>query len=89
MSRYEVNRFLHDLSVDETARAAAQRDPADALRAYDLDDEERALLLDGQVGQLHQRGVHSFLLHHLQRFGVGGMTLETYVQRIRHETGDS
>lgn len=66
-------------------RTAARQDPAAALAPYDLDDEERSLLLSGEVGVLHRRGVHAYLLHHLQRFGVFGMTLPLYVARIRGE----
>lgn len=83
MSLYEVSRFLHDLSTEEAVRTAARQDPTAALAAYDLDDEERSLLLSGEVGALHRRGVHAYLLHHLQRFEVFGMTLPVYTARIR------
>ena len=53
-----------------------------------LSDEERELLLAGDVGRLGRMGANFFLLHQLGRFELFGLTLPTYAQRIRAEYRD-
>lgn len=83
MSIYNVNKICHLVVHDPSFRKRMQEDPAKAIADFRLTDEERKALLEGDVGRLCRLGAHSFLLGHLQRFGLVGLTMELHVQRIR------
>jgi hypothetical protein len=83
MSVYAVNYLCRELLRDHAFRAAMKSDPAGALRRFDLTDEERAALLEGDVAKLYRMGVNSFLMGYLCRFEVCGLTLDVYNERIR------
>ncbi len=44
----------------------------------DLTDEERRAVLAGDVGALYLRGANTYLLFHLLRYKVLGLTLDSY-----------
>ena len=50
-----------------------------------LSENERELLLAGDVGALGRLGANFFLLHQLGRFELFGLTLPIYAERIRAE----
>jgi hypothetical protein len=83
MSAYAVDtvcwRILHDREFRETVRS----DPADALEEFDLSPEERAALIGGEVGRLFELGAHPFLLRYLAIYGVAGLDVERYSERMR------
>jgi aromatic-ring opening dioxygenase LigAB LigA subunit len=88
VSAYAVNKLarltLHDLSLREQMRS----DPEAVVASFaGLSDEERAALLAGQVGRLHELGAHSFLLGYLARYGLVGLTQEIYAERMRASRG--
>lgn len=88
MSAYAVNKLarltLHDLALRERMRTW----PEEVVASFPgLTDEERAALLAGQVGRLHELGAHSFLLGYLARYGLVGLTQQVYAERMRASRG--
>ena len=82
MSIYNVNYLLRELLRDHEFRAAMKDNPAEALKACDLTEEERALLLAGDVAGLHRLGVNDFLMGYLPRFGIAGLDPKSFGERI-------
>jgi hypothetical protein len=64
MSLYQVQKFLFHLNRDERVKSQFQADRADALANYELDDEERQALLEGDIGLLYVLGVNGQILMH-------------------------
>ena len=87
MSIYAVNKVCRRVVRDPQLRERLRSDPDRALREATppLTDEERDLLLTGDVGRLGRMGANFFLLHQLGRFELLGLTLPTYAERIREE----
>jgi len=83
MSIFAVNYLCREVLRDHAFRAAMKADPAKALAPLDLTDEERRLLVAGDVGQLFRLGANGFLMNYLARFEVCGLNAETYNQRMR------
>ena len=78
MSAYMINKICHRVGHDDAFRAALDAEPAAALAAFDLTDEERSLLLAGEVGRLFELGAHPYLLGHLTRRETLGITVEAF-----------
>ena len=87
MSIYAVNKVCRRVVREPAFVEQLRADPERALRAArpPLSDEERALLLAGDVGRLGRMGANFFLLHQLGRFELFGLTLPEYAARIRAE----
>ena len=83
MSIYAINKICYRALHDVAFREAVQRDPAAAIAGLPLTGEERQALLAGEVGRLYEWGVHPFLMGHLTRYGLFGLTVTTYSERIR------
>jgi hypothetical protein len=83
MSIFAVNHLCRELLRDRAFRAAMKADPAKALAALDLTDEERRLLLAGDVGALYRLGANAFLMNYLPRFEVCGLNQQSYNERMR------
>jgi hypothetical protein len=64
MSLYQVQKFLYHLNRDERVKAQFSANRAAALEGYDLEDEERQALLDGDIGLLYVLGVNGQILMH-------------------------
>lgn len=89
MSIYAVDKLCRRLVHDPALREALASDPEPALRAArpPLSDDQIDALLAGDVGRLSHAGANHFLLHQLGRFGLFGLDLPTYGQRIREAYG--
>ena len=87
MSIYAVDKVCRRVVREPEFVASLRDDPERALRSAQppLTDEERALLLAGDVGRLGRMGASFFLLHQLGRFELFGLTLPEYAARIRAE----
>jgi hypothetical protein len=87
MSVYAVNKVCRRIVSEPELRAQLAADPEAALRAArpPLSDEEVALLLAGDIGRLSRLGANNFLLSHLARFELLGMTLPEHGRRMREE----
>lgn len=88
MSVYHVDRLCHRIQHDPALREALARDPLGTLARWPLTQEERALLLAGDVGRLYEMGCHPFLLGHLTRHETLGVTVERYSDSIRRACDD-
>ena len=88
MSIYFVHKIAHQVAKNPAFREAMKRDPAAAIAGYRLTDEERRALLAGDVGRLAQLGAHGYLLGHLARNEVLGLSMRNYPERI-HEPGST
>jgi hypothetical protein len=87
MSIYAVNKVCRRVVSEPKLRAQLATDPEAALRAArpPLTDEEMALLLAGDIGRLSRLGANNFLLSHLARFELLGMTLSEHGRKMRAE----
>jgi hypothetical protein len=83
VSIFAVNYLCREVLRDHAFRAAMKADPAKALAALDLTNDERRALIAGDVGALFRMGVNGFLMGYLARFEVCGLNVETYNQRMR------
>lgn len=82
MSAYMLNKICHLVGKDDDFRAALEADPDKALAPFDLTDEERRLLLAGEVGKLFELGVHPYLMGHLTRDETLGITVDAFSRRM-------
>jgi predicted LPLAT superfamily acyltransferase len=82
MSAYMVNKVCHKVGHDDAFRVALDKDPEATLAAFDLTDEERGLLLAGEVGRLYEMGAHPYLLGHLTRHETLGITVQAFSDRM-------
>jgi hypothetical protein len=83
MSIYLVNKILYMTDNDPAFRDRMKETPAETVAEFKLTPEELEALLAGDVGSLYQMGVHTFLLNHLQRYDLFGVTRDNYLDRIR------
>ena len=85
MSIYAVNKVCYRVVHEPAFRQALGEDPEAALRAADpaLSEDELRALLAGDVGTLSRTGASDFMLHNLGRFGVLGLDLTIFADRIR------
>ena len=89
MSIYEVDKICYRVQHDVPFRETLRADPVAALADKELTDEERTALLSGDVARLHQLGAHDYLLGHLPRYQVLGLTRELYQQRMKALLGQA
>ena len=85
MSIISVNHLCRDITRNPQLRQAFLSDPVGELAKYPrkFTLAERAALLAGDVGTLYQMGVNAYLMGYLARYGVFGLTVETYSARVR------
>ena len=83
MSAYQVNKVAYRAQHDTAFREQLRQDPARALADLPLTAEEREALLAGNVARLYQLGAHPYLLGHLPRFQLLGLTRESYGQQMK------
>jgi len=68
MSLYYVQKLLYQLNRDPEFRGRFQADTAAALNAFELTDDERAAILEADIGLLYVLGVNGQLLMHFAAF---------------------
>lgn len=83
MSVYQLNKFCHMLHHDRALREAVKADPVKALAGWPLDDAERKALLAGDIKWLYEHGMHPYLLGHISRWNLLGVTPAVYAERIK------
>jgi hypothetical protein len=90
MSIYAVNKVCRRVVAEPGLREQLVSDPEAALRAArpPLTDEEVSLMLAGDIGRLSRMGATDFLLSHLARFQLLGMTLPEHGRKMRAEYAD-
>jgi hypothetical protein len=89
MSIISVNHLCRDITRDPALREAFLRHPEQELARYprQFTDVERAALLSGDVGTLYRMGVNAYLMGYLARYGVFGLTVDSYSARVRASQG--
>jgi hypothetical protein len=83
MSAYQVNKLCHRLYHDQPFRDSVKANPAEAIADWPLNPAERKALLEGDIKWLYESGVHPFLLGHITRWDLFGITPAVYADRIR------
>ncbi len=83
MTTYAVNHLCRQTLRDPVFREAMRADPRAATANLALTPDEREALVHGEVGELYRMGANTFLLGYLVRFGLLGLTLDTYRARLR------
>jgi hypothetical protein len=80
-----VNHLCRDMTRNAELREAFLSDPEGALQRYPrkFTDAERKALLGGDVGTLYRMGVNAYWMGYLARYGVFGLTIESYSERVR------
>ena len=82
MSAYAINKVCFLSERDERLREALRAEPDRALDGFKLSAAERQALLAGDVARLFEMGGHPFLMQHLARHGLFGLSRDLYRQRI-------
>ncbi len=83
MTIYAVNKVCYRILHEPSFRSDLANDPLKTLSTEPLSEIERELLVNGEVGKLYELGAHPFLLSHLSRFELFGLTDLVYSERIR------
>lgn len=68
MSLYSLQKFLYVLNRDENAQRQYKDDLDELLDEYELTDEERTALQQGDIGLLYVLGVNGQILMHYAAF---------------------
>jgi hypothetical protein len=88
MSRYQVDKLLHDLRRDADLAARFRSEADIVLDRYKLDTEERDLLKRWQVRALYDRGVNPLLLL-LAHGPAVGRSMRDYAQAMNPQKGQA
>ncbi|MDQ6882470.1 MAG: aromatic ring-opening dioxygenase subunit LigA [Pseudomonadota bacterium] len=64
MSLYATQKFLYHLNREAEVQRRYREDREQLLQEYDLADEERAAIRDGDIGKLYVLGCNGQLLMH-------------------------
>lgn len=81
MSLYATQKFLYDLNRDTAVQRRYLDDREHLLAAYDLDDEERGAIRDGDIGKLYVLGCNGQLLMHFAP--LLGLPWAEYLEAMR------
>jgi hypothetical protein len=81
MSLYYVQKLLYQLNRDPAVRRRFQEDLDSLLTEYPLNDEERAAIVDGDVGLLYVMGVNGQILMHYA--ALIGQEWDEYIEAMR------
>jgi hypothetical protein len=68
MSLYYLQKFLYELNRDESVQKRCRQDLDGEIARFDLTDEERTALKDGDIGLLYVLGVNGQILMHFAAF---------------------
>ena len=84
MSIISVNHLCRDIELIPEVRQAFLSDPEGALAKYPrkFTEAERTALLAGDVGTLYRMGVNAYLMGYLARFGIFGLSIPSYSERV-------
>lgn len=81
MSLYAAQKFLYDLNRDPQVQRRYREEKDALLAGYDLDDEERAAIRDGDIGKLYVLGCNGQLLMHFAP--LLGVAWADYLEAMR------
>ena len=80
MSLYHVQKLLYRLNRDPRTQARYREDFEGLLADYDLDDEERDAIRDGDIGLLYVMGVNGQILMHFS--ALIGQEWDEYIRAM-------
>ena len=83
MSVYQIEKLCYRAMHDEAFRDALAKDPEAAVARLPLTAEEREILRNGEVEKFYLMGAHPYLLGHIARLEIFGITAERYRERMR------
>ena len=81
MSLYYVQKLIYQLNRDPHVRGRYDADLDSLLAEYELTDEERRAILDGDIGLLYVMGVNGQLLMHYA--ALLGQEWDEYIEAMR------
>jgi hypothetical protein len=81
MSLYYVQKLLYQLNRDPHVRQRFTADRDSLLGEYELTDEERAAIVDGDIGLLYVMGVNGQILMHYS--ALLGQQWDEYIAAMR------
>jgi len=81
MSLYALSKLLYTLNRDPAAKAQFKSDPGALADRFALLPEERAAILDHDIGKLYVLGVNGQILMHFA--ALCGIEWSDYLQRMR------
>lgn len=81
MSLYTLSKLLYTLNRDPEAKKAFKADPKEFTHRFTLTDEERAAILEQDVGKLYVLGVNGQILMHFA--ALCAIAWPDYLQRMR------
>ena len=81
MSLYSTQKFLYHLNREPEVQRRFRDDRAALLNDYRLNDEERAAIMDGDIGKLYVLGCNGQLLMHFAP--LLGVAWADYLEAMR------
>jgi hypothetical protein len=81
MSLYSAQKFLYQLNRDAQVQRRFREDRGALLEDYELSDEERSAVMDGDIGKLYVLGSNGQLLMHFA--ALLGMPWAEYIEAMR------
>jgi hypothetical protein len=81
MSLYYVQKLLYQLNRDPAIRKRFENDRAALLEEYELTDEERTAIEEGDIGLLYVMGVNGQILMHYA--ALLGQPWDVYIEAMR------
>ena len=81
MSLYATQKFLYDLNRSGEVQRRYREDKDALLSGYELDEEERTAIRDGDIGKLYVLGCNGQLLMHFA--ALLGMPWADYIESMR------
>lgn len=81
MSLYYVQKLLYQLNRDPAVRRRFHDDRAEILEEYELTDEERRALENGDIGLLYVMGVNGQILMHYS--ALLGQSWDEYIAAMK------
>jgi len=64
MSLYQLQKLLYQLNRDDDNKQLFQRQPTEFVDRYELSEQERTAILEGDIGLLYVLGVNGQILMH-------------------------
>ena len=83
MSVYGINKLLFRAEHEPDFLALLKSNLEEALAQFSLTPTEQEALTRGDLKAMFDMGVHPFLLNHLPRHDLFGVTRQNYFPRIR------
>ena len=81
MSLYYVQKLLYELNRDPKVRARFDKKRDSLIDEYQLSDEERLAIINGDIGLLYVMGVNGQILMHYA--AMIGQAWDEYIEAMR------